>query len=91
MAKKNDEQKFEGALARLEEIVSRLEKGEVEPDEALTLFTEGTKMAQLCQKKLAEAETRIEKLVKDRDGGMSSEPMDDPTDKILLIKCTLCR
>lgn len=80
MAKKNDEQKFEGALARLEEIVSRLEKGDVELDEALTLFTEGTQMAQLCQKKLAEAQTRIEKLVKDREGEVSTAPMADPTE-----------
>lgn len=80
MAKKNDEQKFEGALARLEEIVSRLEKGDVELDEALTLFTEGSRMAQLCQKKLAEAQTRIEKLVTDRNGEPTSEPIDDPTE-----------
>lgn len=80
MAKKNDEQKFEGALARLEEIVSRLEKGDVELDEALTLFTEGTRMAQLCQKKLAEAQTQIEKLAQDRNGEPTSEPMGDPTE-----------
>ncbi|MBF0170233.1 MAG: exodeoxyribonuclease VII small subunit [Nitrospinae bacterium] len=80
MAKKTDETKFEGALARLEEIVSRLEKGDVELDEALTLFTEGTQMAQLCQKKLAEAQTRIETLVKDRDGEPATGPMADPTE-----------
>lgn len=54
------ELKFEDALARLEEIVRRLEQGEARLDDALQLFEEGVKLARLCNKELDEAEAKIE-------------------------------
>ncbi len=54
------ELKFEQALARLEEIVRQLEQGEARLDDALLLFEEGVKLARYCNKKLDEAEAKIE-------------------------------
>lgn len=51
---------FEQALARLEDIVRRLEQGEVKLDDALGLFEEGIKLARFCNLKLDEAEAKIE-------------------------------
>jgi exodeoxyribonuclease VII small subunit len=72
--------KFEAALEQLETIVGKLEGGELDLEESMTLFEEGVKLAKACQKKLDAAEKRIEKLVKDRDGKPDTAPMDDPTD-----------
>lgn len=54
--------KFEVALGRLEEIVSRLEQGEVELDEALKLFDEGVGLIRACDQQLKEAEQKLEQL-----------------------------
>lgn len=59
------ELKFEVALARLEEIVRRLEQGESTLDEALLLFEEGVKLARFCNEKLDEAEAKIEIMTSD--------------------------
>lgn len=82
MTKKNEtkEPRFEEALKGLEDIVSRLESGDLELEAAIKLFEKGVGLAKTCQKKLDAAEKKIEKLVKDRDGAPSTEPMDDPTE-----------
>ena len=54
--------KFEVALARLEEIVARLEAGEADLDEALKLFEEGIGLVKICDKQLKEAEQKLEQL-----------------------------
>ncbi len=58
-----DELKFEEALARLEKIVQALEGGETTLEEALKLFEEGVQLARFCNRKLDEAETKIEILI----------------------------
>jgi exodeoxyribonuclease VII small subunit len=60
--------KFEEALKKLEEIVQKLEDGNIPLEKSLELFEEGTKMAKFCSKKLEEAETKIKTLAKDSDG-----------------------
>lgn len=72
--------KFEVALKKLEDIVNKLEDGDMELEKSIDLFQEGIDMAKVCQKKLDESEKKIEKLVKDKAGVLSTEPMDDPTD-----------
>jgi len=57
----NDE-KFEQSLARLEEIVSSLEQGETDLDEALKLFEEGISLVRRCDKQLKDAEQKLEQL-----------------------------
>ena len=55
---------FEGAMARLEEIVTTLESGELALEESIALYTEGVEIAGICNRKLAEAEGKIAKLSK---------------------------
>lgn len=56
--------KFEDALAKLEEIVRKMEQGELTLDESLAAFEEGIRLSRLCARKLDEAERRIEILLK---------------------------
>lgn len=65
---------FEESMARLEEIVSILERGESTLDESLALFEEGTKLAVACSKQLDQAEQKILKLTK----GPNGEPVETP-------------
>jgi exodeoxyribonuclease VII small subunit len=59
---------FESALKQLEEIVQRLEKGELPLEESLKLYEEGIRLSRYCHAKLEEAEGRIETLMKDARG-----------------------
>ena len=59
---------FEAALKQLEEIVQRLEKGELSLEESLKLYEEGIQLSRLCHGKLEEAEGKIEMLLKDARG-----------------------
>ena len=59
---------FETALKQLEEIVQRLEKGELPLEESLALYEEGIRLSRLCHAKLEEAEGKIEMLMKDAKG-----------------------
>ncbi|MBF0163610.1 MAG: exodeoxyribonuclease VII small subunit [Magnetococcales bacterium] len=54
---------FEGALIRLEEVVARLEKGDLPLEESLAAFEEGMNLSRHCQHRLDAAEQRIEELV----------------------------
>ncbi|KPL00758.1 MAG: hypothetical protein AMJ90_07795 [candidate division Zixibacteria bacterium SM23_73_2] len=58
------EKSFEEALKRLEEIVEKLEQGELTLDKSLELFEEGIDLSRSCTKKLTQAEKRVEKLLK---------------------------
>jgi exodeoxyribonuclease VII small subunit len=69
--------KFEKALERLEEIVGTLEGGDMELEKSLKMFEEGIKMARICQTHLSQAEKKIEKLVKDNKGELTTEPMEE--------------
>jgi exodeoxyribonuclease VII small subunit len=53
---------FEAAFAQLEEIVGKLEAGDLPLDEALALFEQGQKLAALCSAKLDEAELKVQQL-----------------------------
>jgi exodeoxyribonuclease VII small subunit len=60
--------KFEDALARLETIVTELEKGDLPLDESLKIFEEGIKLSKTCLKMLDEAERKVEILIQDKEG-----------------------
>jgi exodeoxyribonuclease VII small subunit len=68
------EKKFEDALARLEEIVKELESGDLSLDLSLKLFEEGVKLSRICNKRLEEAERRVEVLLKDKAGIVTAQP-----------------
>jgi len=57
-------EKFEEALGRLEDIVKRMEAGDMTLEESLKAFEEGIKLARLCSRRLDEAERRVEMLLK---------------------------
>lgn len=59
---------FEQSLARLDEIVRRMERGDVPLEEALSLFEEGTGLVASCTKLLDEAEMKVVQLTKGADG-----------------------
>lgn len=59
---------FEDALKALEEVVRRLESGEVPLDESIDLYERGEKLRAHCQARLDAAQARIEKIVKGPDG-----------------------
>jgi exodeoxyribonuclease VII small subunit len=66
--------KFEDCLARLEQIVSLLEAGNLSLEDSLKVFEEGIGLARHCAKYLADAERRIEILAKDDTGALSQKP-----------------
>ena len=66
--------KFEDCLARLEQIVSRLEAGNLPLEESLTIFEEGIGLARSCARYLEDAEKRIEVLAKDESGALGAKP-----------------
>lgn len=59
---------FEQMLARLDEIVRSLEKGDVPLEESLALYTEGSDLIRVCTKQLNEAEQTVVRLQKGADG-----------------------
>ena len=77
MRKQEPELTFEAALKRLEEIVGKLESGEDSLEASLQQFEEATRLAQLCQRQLQTAETKLQKLVEKRAGEFELEPTED--------------
>ena len=62
------EMTFEQKMARLEEIVAKLEKGEAQLSDSLALFEEGTRLVSACRGELDKAEQQVVKLMKGADG-----------------------
>jgi exodeoxyribonuclease VII small subunit len=75
---KQEPARFEDALKRLEEIVTRLEKGELALEESLALYEEGIQLSRLCHTKLEEAEAKIELLMKDAKGALVADAAGQP-------------
>ena len=59
---------FEAALARLEEIVRTLEKGEAPLDRSIELYREGDQLRRHCEARLKDAQMRIEQIAFGSDG-----------------------
>lgn len=66
----NKELNFEENLEKLEEIVKKLENGDVPLDDAIKKFNEAMKIAKICDEKLKNAEEAITKIV-NTDGSLS--------------------
>ena len=68
---------FEDALRALEDVVRKLESGDVPLDESIDLYERGEALRMHCQKRLDAAQARIEKIVAGPDGKPNSaEPFD---------------
>ena len=65
---------FEAALKRLEEIVRKLETGDLPLDSALELFEEGIQLSRFCHGRLEQAERRVEILLKNNTGQVEAAP-----------------
>ena len=65
---------FEDALAELEQIVRRLEGGQVKLDDAIQSYERGAQLKRHCEKKLNEAQQRVERIVVGPDGTVTAEP-----------------
>ena len=63
-----DKLSFEVALLELEDIVSRLEQGEVDLEDSIALYERGNALKAHCEQKLKGAEARLEKIVLGPDG-----------------------
>jgi exodeoxyribonuclease VII small subunit len=63
----NKEATFEDNLRRLEEVVGKLEQGELPLDEAIKLYQEGMRLSKICSERLTAVETEIKKLVVEND------------------------
>lgn len=64
---------FEDAMKRLESIVETLGEGNLSLEESLKIFEEGMGLCKFCNKKLDEAEYKVEKLMEREGGGISVE------------------
>jgi len=71
---------FEQAMDKLEQIVARLESGDVPLEQAIELFQEGMKLSQLCGQKLEQVERKIEILM-EQEGGLVKKPFNPATDE----------
>jgi len=65
---------FEDALAELEGIVRRLEGGQVKLDDAIQSYERGAQLKRHCEKKLNEAQQRVDRIVVAPDGAVTVEP-----------------
>ncbi len=65
---------FEEALVELEQIVRRLEGGQVKLDEAILSYERGAQLKQHCERMLNEAQQRVDRIVIGPDGAVSAEP-----------------
>ena len=65
---------FESALRTLEDIVGKLETGDLTLEKSLELFEEGIKISRFCGSKLEEAERKVEILTRAADGTFSEQP-----------------
>ena len=66
---------FEEALKKLETIVEAMESGDLPLETLLAKYEEGTRLSQICQSKLAEAELRIQQLEKTAAGEITLKPV----------------
>ncbi|OZG71972.1 exodeoxyribonuclease VII small subunit [Hahella sp. CCB-MM4] len=67
---------FEDSLARLEELVNKLEQGELNLEDALVAFEEGVQLTRQCQQALKNAEQKVTQLADDQNSG-AEKPFDE--------------
>ena len=69
-------QEFEAALEELEEIVRKLESGEIDLDGAIQAYARGAALKRHCDQKLRQAEQRVSRINVADDGTVSATPID---------------
>ncbi|MGJ8610647.1 MAG: exodeoxyribonuclease VII small subunit [Octadecabacter sp.] len=72
-----NEMSFEDALRELEQVVGKLERGEVPLDQSIALYERGAELKKRCETKLKEAEEKVAKLTLDGNGNPTgTAPLD---------------
>jgi exodeoxyribonuclease VII small subunit len=69
---------FEAALKQLEEIVTKLERGDVPLEESIAIYERGEALKKRCEALLSEAEERVERIRSSEGQAIGTEPF-DPT------------
>ncbi len=72
---------FEEALKRLQSIVEAMEAEDLPLEGLLAKYEEGTRLARVCQEKLAEAEVKIQRLEKSAGGELQLKPVPLPPER----------
>ncbi|PWE16956.1 exodeoxyribonuclease VII small subunit [Marinicauda salina] len=67
---------FEAALEELERIVEQLERGEVELEKSIAIYERGAALKAHCEKRLKDAQLKVDKIVLGPDGEAKTEPAD---------------
>ena len=73
----SEKQTFESALTKLEDIVTQLEAGEINLDEMIKVYEEGSQLIQFCLKKLDDAEKKIQVLTGEDESNLNLEPFEE--------------
>ncbi|HET8675395.1 MAG TPA: exodeoxyribonuclease VII small subunit [Blastocatellia bacterium] len=73
-----EEKSFESSLRELERIVEQLEAGDLPLEQSLDLFEQGVRLSRECQRRLDEAEQKVEILLKGDDGTIRTVSYDEP-------------
>ncbi len=68
--------KFEVALKKLEEIVQKMEEGNLSLEQSMKLFEEGIELSRFCEKTLSEAQGAVEKMMSDETGKRVKVPFE---------------
>ena len=68
---------FESDLKKLEQVVERLERGDLSLDDSVKLFEDGVKLSNACKAELDKAEGKIQVLVQGKRGNMQVAEMED--------------
>ena len=74
--KAQNDKSFEEAMLELEQIVSKLEKGDVSLEDSITNFQQGIELSRYCAAKLDDAEKKISILLQDEEGNLIEKDFD---------------
>jgi exodeoxyribonuclease VII small subunit len=69
-----DAMSFEEALTELQALVKALEKGDARLEEAIASYERGNALKRHCERKLREAQEKVDKIVVGAEGALSAEP-----------------
>ena len=79
MNKKNEikNMSFEQALSELEEIVEKLEQGDIDLEDSIDIYERGNLLKVHCEEKLKSAKLKVDKIITQPDGDFTSKPYED--------------
>ncbi len=73
-----DQMTFEDAIRELEQVVAKLERGDVALDDSIALYERGAALKKRCEAKLSEAEEKVARITTGADGQATGTAPLDP-------------